>query len=280
MFQKNSHYIIQIHYAPGSNGQSDATQLNITYSRSTGLRNISVKPLLDNVVNMTDGPIFIPANQIKVFHEQYTVPLDISLISIMPHQHKIGVHMKVYAVDPNATKDTIQLIDDKWDFHWQSIYTFPQMVHLKPGDVIYATGTYNNTEDNKENPNYPPKDIVAGTSTLTEMMQVFFSYLPYEKGDENKSLDPAGIFTPVSNQISCTVFPNPVNSGNDLNVEKLPAGKYSSELYAIDGRLIKSYGSVEAGNMLTIQLPDLTTGLYFVKVYNADNFTTQKFKVE
>jgi len=279
---KNSHYIIQIHYAPGSNGQSDATQLNIIYSRDQNLRNLSVKPLLDNVVNMTDGPIFIPANQIKVFHEQYVVPADMSIVSIMPHEHKIGVHMTVYAVNPNTPTDTLRLIDDKWDFHWQALYTYPTMVHLKAGDIVYAEGTYNNTTSNRENPNYPPKDIVAGTSTLTEMMQVFFSYLPYQQGDENISLNTINnpVIPPTVDPISCTVFPNPVSSTNQLNLVMQPKATYSVEIYTIDGRLIQSYSPAGVNDKLSVSLPDLSSGLYLVKVYSADNVITQKFQVQ
>jgi len=279
---RNSHYIVQIHYAPGSNGQTDQTQLNIVYSREQNLRNLTVKPLLDNVVNLVGGPLFIPHDQIKVYHELYTVLSDISLVSIMPHQHKIGVRMLVWVERP-STSETIPLIDDKWDFHWQSIYTFPKVIHLQAGDIIHAQGTYDNTTNNRENPNYPPKDIVQGTSTLTEMMQVFFSYLPYQPGDEN--IDLSSINSPVIVQnadpiSSFTVFPNPAISGGELNLKIVPSAIYGVELYSIDGKLIQGYAPMDASNKMTITLPQLPAGLYFVKVHNANNVTAQKFQVE
>src|SRR5207249_783484 len=135
-----------------------ATQLNINYTQEPGLRNMEMKPLLDNVVNMINGPLFIPANTIKNFTEKFVVPSDISLISITPHMHLIGTRLKVYAYNP-ASHDTVRIIDDRWNFHWQGMYMFPKIVHLKKGYTLYAEGTYNNTMSNVDNPNNPPRDV-------------------------------------------------------------------------------------------------------------------------
>ena len=290
---KSSFYIVQIHYAPGSINQSDSTQLNIKYTSDKGLRNMAMKALLDNRVNLLNGSakdssMLIPANSIKSYQEKYLVPADMSLISITPHMHLIGKRLKVYAY--NDKGDTLKIIDDRWNFHWQGMYTFPKMVHIKQGYYLFAEGTYDNTTNNSDNPNNPPKDIVSGTSTLTEMMQVFFCYLPYKNGDENIVLDSAavnggtthsGINTPTQDQISCSVWPNPVGNGKELNIELNGQGSASTiQLCGVDGRLIQTFGNRTANSKFSVQLPQLPTGLYFIKIATTQSVLTRKLVIE
>jgi len=273
-----SWYILQIHYAPGSNGQSDATTLNLKYDANAAHRQMDMKPLLDNVENMSDGPIFIPANTTKTFHEQFTVPDDISLISITPHMHKIGKHMKVVAFAGGSTADTIRLVDDRWDFHWQGMYTFPKVVHLHAGDVIWAEGFYDNTVNNHDNPFYPIQDIQAGTSTLTEMMQVFFCFTPYQTGDENIVL--SDNIPSLTDLNSCSVFPNPVTNGQTLSVSVDPHVVINSvAVYSIDGRLLQTYLAPFISNEMDVKLPQLANGMYILQVTNAEATIRKKILV-
>jgi hypothetical protein len=274
----NSNYIVQIHYAPGSNGQSDATQLNVKYSTDNNLRGMDMKPLLNNIENLTDGPLIIPANTVRMFHEKFTVTDDMALISITPHMHKIGKRLKVYAVN-YCGHDTIPLIDDKWDFHWQGMYTFLRPIHLKPGDIIYAEGTFVNTSQNPDNPNNPPKEIVAGTSTLTEMMQVFFCWMPYQKGDENIVLGTTPL-PPMDYATSCALYPNPGISGGEINIVLDPIEPFRSmSLYTINGKQIMTYEPGYITNTANVKIPDLPNGVYIIEVSNASTVIRKKFVV-
>lgn len=268
---KDSRYILQIHYAPGSKGQSDQTQLNIKYTTASSTRAMTMKPLLDNTVNIVGGQdIFIPANKVKTFVEKFEVNSDISLLSITPHMHLLGVRMKVYAVKHFDTKDTIKLIDDNWDFHWQDVYVFQRMIHIPAGYTIYAEGTYDNTVNNKDNPFSPPRDIEAGISTQKEMMQCFFSFTIYKKGDENISLE-TGLPIPLPQQKEMKLWPNPVTTGGILTIDlESQITNSNVNIYGCDGRVIKSL-SLEAGKSnLNINVPEsLPKGIYFVKVVNS-----------
>jgi hypothetical protein len=272
-----SNYIVQIHYAPGSYGQSDATQLNIKYASNNDIREMDMKPLLNNIDNLTDGPLFIPANSTRNFHETFTLESDISLISITPHMHKIGKRLKVYAFAP-CSNDTIRLVDDKWDFHWQGIYTFPRPIHLKAGTILHADGFYNNTSSNPDNPNMPPKDIEAGNSTLTEMMQVFFCWTDYQKGDEQISLGGNKISSNYAT--SCSMYPNPVTSGQELNVSLDPVEQLLSvRIYTMDGKPVLNYEPGFITNRGTLKLPELPNGMYLMVVYNSTTVIRKKFMV-
>ena len=84
----NTRIILQVHYAPGSNGLSDATTVNFKTDNSP-LRKIYVNPIL-NHSNMTNGPLIIPANQVKTFNSEYTTPIKSTVLYAFPHMHLLG----------------------------------------------------------------------------------------------------------------------------------------------------------------------------------------------
>ena len=72
---------------------------------------------------MTNGPLYIPANEIKTFNTKYLMNSKATIFSVAPHMHLIGRSIKAYGLTP--TNDTIKFIDiPKWDFHWQGFYNF------------------------------------------------------------------------------------------------------------------------------------------------------------
>ena len=105
--------------------------------------------------------------------------------------HLLGKSFLAYAVKPDG--DTVHLIRIKtWDFRWQYFYTFTKMVHLPAGTSVEVIATMDNTANNPNNPFHPPQTVEGRNGsmrTTEEMLQLIISYLPYQKGDENISLD-------------------------------------------------------------------------------------------
>ncbi|MFN5920780.1 MAG: cytochrome c, partial [Bacteroidota bacterium] len=133
--------------------------------------------------------LIVPADEVKTFRIQATIPEDISLISIVPHMHLIGKSYLAYAVKPNG--DTIPLIRiPRWDFRWQYFYQFKNLLKLPRGTTIYVEGVYDNTAENPNNPFQPPREIrerEGSMKTTDEMFQLIITYVPYQQGDENIS---------------------------------------------------------------------------------------------
>jgi hypothetical protein len=123
--------VVQVHYPSGMTGKTDSTKINLFFTKSnSGIRQVYSIPILNHQTNMTDGPLAIPKNTVKTFHEKITINQEISLLSVGPHMHLIGRSIKVAAVKP-FTGDTIKLINiPNWDFHWQGSYSFKKIVRL------------------------------------------------------------------------------------------------------------------------------------------------------
>jgi len=135
----------------------------------------------------------IPANTVKTFMSRWMVPVDLSILSVNPHMHLLGKTFLAYAITPQG--DTIRLIKiNKWDFKWQYYYTYKHPVKIPVGSIIYAYGTYDNTDKNPYNPFHPPRDCkerndFMSMGTTEEMFQFIFTYLRYQPGDEQIDLE-------------------------------------------------------------------------------------------
>ena len=75
----------------------------------------------------------------------------------------------------------------------------------------------------------------------------------------------------IQQVLNVQVYPNP-NNGT-FAVESVE-GAYVS-VYDMNGRLIAEEGQIPASGKLAITLPNVNTGVYFVRVQNA-NFSTMK----
>lgn len=246
---KNATIVLQIHYPYGNAGRSDSTRINLLLVDSVG-RQVTMQAVLNYITNI-DSTLIIPANTIKTFVEKQQIPytVDYSLLSVAPHCHLLGQQWISFAVAP--TGDTIPFIRiNMWNFRWQGFYAFRDLLYLPKGSIMYARCTYNNTTSNPTNPYNPPQTVAEGDATTDEMMLVYFSYLPYEEGDQNISQDTTPLVditdtaTGVNNlQIVVTpqlydARPNPA-SGQTLLSYFLPtAGKAEIKIYDLNGQLV------------------------------------------
>ena len=184
----NARIILQIHYAPGSQGLVDNTVVNLKLTSQTQ-RRIRVSAALNHINTLVDGPLNIPANQIKTFNESLLINSNLTVLYAFPHMHLLGKSIRSWANLP-VTNDTIRFVNiPEWDFNWQDNYVFPNAIKLPIGSTIKATAVYDNTNSNPNQPSSPPIDVGPGEGTFDEMMIVFFAYTPYLNGDENTIID-------------------------------------------------------------------------------------------
>ncbi|MEO8150307.1 MAG: hypothetical protein ABI723_21920 [Bacteroidia bacterium] len=181
-----------IHFGATSIDQWDSSYFNVFFSPTPPIRPTMEKQLGTLGISPIEPPLIIPPNKITSYKTKAIVPVDISLLTINPHMHLIGKSFLAYAVTPN--NDTIHLVRiNKWDFRWQYFYMFKKMLKIPAGTTIYVEGVYDNTDKNPNNPFYPPRTIrepIGGNmKTTDEMFQLIMTYLPYQKGDENISLE-------------------------------------------------------------------------------------------
>ena len=273
-----SRIVVQIHYPNGSAGQIDSTKLNIQYNSST-LRNVIITPILNNN-NLTNGPLVISANTTKTFYAQYTVPVNVTVVSVGPHAHLLCKSFECYGIPPSG--DTIKFIKiDDWDFHWQGGHNFQKPIKIPSGTILYSKAFYDNTSNNSNNPNNPPQNVSLGESTTDEMMLIYFGFLLYQNGDENIIVDSS---FHLKHYLDCDpgvqidngeplkeiiVYPNPAHNYIKINIPNNTI--FSTDIYNSTGQLVS-----RTSNLDYINIAKLNCGIYFVKIKYNNTVVTKK----
>ncbi len=191
--RKGAFLLNDLHY--GFNNKAlavtDSSYINIFFSPVPPNRPVQEFQLGTWGVVPAEPDMQILPNTIKPVYSRFTVPFDISILTINPHMHLLGKSFKAYALQPGG--DTIRLISiPRWDFNWQYFYTFKKMVKVPKGSTIVAEGIYDNTTANLNNPFSPPRLVTDQNGSMKatdEMFQFIITYLPYQPGDENFSLE-------------------------------------------------------------------------------------------
>lgn len=191
--KKKGYFLLKdVHYGPSPVDTVDQSSINIFFADKKPERPVLEVMLGTLGASKVEPPLLIPPNEIKEFKTEWEVPYDMSVLTLNPHMHLLGKSIKAYAITPE--QDTINLIFiPKWNFRWQYFYTFPTMLKVPAGSVIYVYATFDNTLDNPENPFNPPRTIRernGSMGTTDEMFQFIITYLPYQPGDERISLAP------------------------------------------------------------------------------------------
>lgn len=180
-----------IHYGPSNQDVLDTSYINVFYGPKPQ-RPVRETQLGTFGISKIEPDLILHPNKVETFHTQATLNNDISILSVNPHMHLLGKTFWAFALTPKG--DSIPLIRiNKWDFRWQYYYTYQHPVIIKAGTTIHVYGTFDNTDKNPNNPNHPPKIVTQGEGvrsmqTTEEMFQFIFTYLPYQKGDENMDL--------------------------------------------------------------------------------------------
>ena len=114
--------------------------------------------------------------------DDFTLPVEASVLAIYPHAHYLGKDLLALATFPDGTKRTLIHISH-WDLNWQAVYHYAQPVDLPAGTTISMRFTYDNSADNIRNPNQPPQRVLAGNRAVDEMAHLWLQVLPRESSE-------------------------------------------------------------------------------------------------
>ena len=274
--------LLQIHYGPNSVTQSDSSVVNIFFARQPVTRYVQTLAAV-SPNTLTNGPFVIPANQVKTFHAQVTVPFDVTLLSIAPHAHFLSKSWKVWAVKPNG--DTVKLVKiNDWDFRWQGNYRFTNLLRLPVGSRLMADATYDNTAQNPRNPFSPPQTVTWGESTTAEMLLTYLELVPYRAGDESIVLSTVPGMATTPGTVQMAVYPNPSNGATTINFQLERAGPVTLSLLDETGRLVRAVVREKAfpagPQQLPLSLTGVAPGLYLVRLQSNEGTRNEKLAVK
>jgi peroxiredoxin len=165
---KGGKIVLEVHYHRNGHTEKDKTRLGLYFAK---------KPIHQQwrwfeLIN----PFFqIPAGaKAHVVTQRRRVKRNVTAHAVIPHMHLLGKQIKVTAQFPDGTSKVLVDIQD-WDFNWQDFYYFKQPVKLPKDTVLELECVYDNSAENLNNPNDPPKVVGWGEQTTDEMALAFVS---------------------------------------------------------------------------------------------------------
>jgi mono/diheme cytochrome c family protein len=99
---------------------------------------------------------------------------DATLLDMTPHMHLRGKAFKYKITYPDGKSEELLSVP-KYEFNWQLAYVLAEPRKVPAGSRIDATAWYDNSANNKYNPD-PSKVVHWGDQTFQEMMIGFFNY--------------------------------------------------------------------------------------------------------
>ncbi|MCS6884078.1 MAG: ascorbate-dependent monooxygenase [Acidobacteriota bacterium] len=167
---KGARVVMQVHYHPNGTEQLDQTRVGLHFSDKPVNSNLSYLPIFNFTFQLQ------PGNKNQKVTASLILPFDIKVIGVTPHMHLLGKQMKIEARLPNGKRQCLVNVP-KWDFRWQGTYVYKEPVKLPMGTLIKLTAFYDNSAENPNQPNHPPKVVRWGEQTTDEMCLAFLSYV-------------------------------------------------------------------------------------------------------
>jgi hypothetical protein len=163
----HSDFVLQTHYHPSGKPETDQASVGIYFAPRTATRQIGE-------LIIANTQLRIPPGEPRFVHRTtYTLPVDTTLHSVLPHTHLLGRETKAIAKLPDGQHVPLIHISD-WRFNWQGQYFFHQPLRMPSGTEIHFEVVFDNSDQNPLNPHLPARWVHWGEATSDEMAVCYF----------------------------------------------------------------------------------------------------------
>lgn len=192
--------LMQVHYSVGNRAiEPEATHLQLLMRDTKPEYLLKAWPIGNQTTQQENGDGLLPqpADDAADGSVEFRIPARASghiegmqgtwgvgdpqrLFGVRAHAHLAATDVKVDLLRGPGSADADHcLVEDRWDFHWQRVYTYDADIASLPlvrtGDRVRLRCTYDNTMSNPRlgqelfDRNLQPSDIYLGEATLDEM---------------------------------------------------------------------------------------------------------------
>ena len=167
LIKAGSDLVFQMHYTANGKAGSDRSKVGLIFAKEPPVQRVMTLAAVNSKFVIPPGA---PAHSAT---GGMTLQQDTELIGLLPHMHLRGKSMEMRAVYPDGKVENLLWVPG-YDFNWQLWYQLPLGKTLPKGTRIEATGTFDNSANNKNNPN-PAAEVRQGDQSWEEMMMGFFN---------------------------------------------------------------------------------------------------------
>ena len=161
-----SDLVFQLHYTTNGKPTTDITRIGFVYAKSAPLKRV-IRVQASNA-----GFVIPPGADNYPVAGSAALGVDCELLNVYPHMHLRGKSMTLSAVYPTGEREEFVRVPH-YDFNWQLVYSFTKPRLLPKGTVLKADATFDNSPNNRVNPN-PNAAVRWGDQSWDEMMVGFF----------------------------------------------------------------------------------------------------------
>ncbi len=158
--------VFQLHYTANGKPGTDQTKVGLVFCKEEPKQRVVT-------LTATQARFAIPPGdgnyEVK---SQFTLQDESALVWLMPHMHLRGKDFIYTAVYPTGERQVLLSVP-KYDFNWQLAYETAKPVVLPKGTRIECVAHFDNSANNKANPD-PNKEVHWGDQSWEEMMIGWF----------------------------------------------------------------------------------------------------------
>ncbi len=148
-----SRLAVRITYRTNGEPATDRSKIGLYFGKTSALKSIQTLAIAPaNVIALPANQAGIRAKATQVLSEA------MEIIAIRPMLFPYGTSMEVTAHRPDGTSEVLLWVRD-YRFDWQPAYLLKKPFALPRGARIEATAYYDNSDENRNNPNDPPAPV-------------------------------------------------------------------------------------------------------------------------
>ena len=171
-----SDMLVELHLMPAQQPQVVRSRVGLFFADTPPTR-------VPALIRLGRQDIDIPAGETAfVSRDSYVLPVDVEIHGVQPHAHYRAKQIHGFATLPNGDRRWLIRIDD-WDFDWQDFYTYARPFLLPKGTALTTEITYDNSVNNRRNPQSPPRRVTWGQGSMNEMGDLWIQALPSRPAD-------------------------------------------------------------------------------------------------
>jgi hypothetical protein len=161
-----SDLVFQLHYTTNGKAATDVTRIGFVYAKSAPSKRV-IRVQASNA-----GFVIPPGADNYPVAGSAALGVDCELLNVYPHMHLRGKSMVLSARYPTGEHEEFVRVP-RYDFNWQLVYSFANPRLLPKGTLLQADATFDNSANNRFNPD-PGASVRWGDQSWEEMMVGFF----------------------------------------------------------------------------------------------------------
>jgi len=165
LLKAGSDIVLQMHYTANGKPATDQSKIGIRFAKEPVKQRVFTLAAQNTKFAIPPGVDNYPVSG------SITLGTEVELLSLQPHMHVRGKAAEMRAVYP--TGEVENLLKAKYDFNWQLDYVYAPGKILPKGTRVEAVNYYDNSPNNKNNPD-PKAEVRWGDQSWEEMMIDFF----------------------------------------------------------------------------------------------------------